>query len=61
MAAGTEYHKVMANDKTSEFANFGKAMGTLSGPHSEIKAKFEAEEWEKATKKIPESAGRGSS
>lgn len=41
MAAGTKYHKVMANNKTSEFANFGEGIGLLSVPHDEIKAKLE--------------------
>jgi hypothetical protein len=42
----------MKTERKSEFANFDKVMGDLlSVPHSEIKAKLEAEKKAKATKK----------
>jgi hypothetical protein len=44
----------MKAERKNEFANFDKVMGDLlSVPHSEIKAKLEAEKRERATKKSP--------
>jgi hypothetical protein len=42
----------MKAERKGDFANFDKVMGDLlSVPHSEIKAKLEAEKREKAAKK----------
>ena len=44
----------LKREKSGEFENFDSIMGDLlSVPHSEIKAKLEAEKREKATKKSP--------